>query len=235
MSTEIGRKPATAGINTAHLHLVSHKLCPYVQRSVITLIEKGIPYTRTDIDLAAKPEWFLQLSPTGKVPLLRVDQQHTLFESAVICEYLDEISAGPLLPHEPLERARHRAWIEFGSAILNLIARLYSADDEAEFDAARLALRARFQRLEPVVVAPYFTGTAFGLVDAVYGPIFRYFDVFESVTDLRIFEGLTNVQCWRQALGERASVRQAVSADYPQALLAFVHARNSWLAGLCRG
>ncbi|GGB99107.1 glutathione S-transferase [Marinobacterium zhoushanense] len=219
-------------INARHLHLVSHKLCPYVQRSVITLIEKGVPYTRTDIDLAAKPEWFRELSPTGKVPLLQIDHRHTLFESAVICEYLDEITEKPLLPEEPLQRAQHRAWIEFGSAVLNLIARLYNAGYEVDFDAARQALRERFLRLEPVIAAPYFTGTAFGLVDAVYGPIFRYFDVFESRTDLGIFDGLPNVQHWRQSLRQRESVRQAVDPDYPQALIAFVQARNSWLARL---
>jgi len=228
----IETNPVQAGTHRSALHLISHSLCPYVQRSVITLIEKGVPYSRTDIDLAAKPEWFKRLSPTGKVPLLRIDDRHTLFESAVICEYLDETTEQPLLPRDPLERARHRAWIEFGSAILNQIARLYSVNDEAGFDDVRMTLRESFRRLEPVVATPYFTGTEFGLVDAVYGPIFRYFDVFESVTDLRIFDGLPNVLRWRQALRERESVKRAVGADYPQALTAFVQARNSRLARL---
>ncbi|MBV1787506.1 glutathione S-transferase family protein [Marinobacterium sp. D7] len=232
MNIAASPRPAPAIHRVSHLHLISHKLCPYVQRSVITLIEKGVPYARTDIDLAAKPEWFREISPTGKVPLLQIDNRHTLFESAVICEYLDETTETPLLPQDPLERARHRAWIEFGSAILNQIARLYSVNDETGFDDVRTTLRESFQRLEPVVVTPYFTGTEFGLVDAVFGPIFRYFDVFESVTDLGIFDGLPNVRYWRQSLRERESVRQAVGADYPQTLIAFVEARNSWLARL---
>ena len=84
------------------LHLVSHHLCPYVQRAVIVAFEKGVVLERTSIDLAAKPDWFLVLSPTGKVPLLRVSDDigahHVLFESAAICEYLDETVASPLLP-----------------------------------------------------------------------------------------------------------------------------------------
>ena len=53
--------------------LISHVLCPYVQRAVIVLTEKRIPFRRVDIDLADKPEWFRAISPLGKVPLLRID------------------------------------------------------------------------------------------------------------------------------------------------------------------
>src|SRR3989337_1446247 len=100
-----------------HLRLISHKLCPYVQRAVIVATEKGIEFERVDIDLADKPDWFLAISPTGKVPLLEVTEtdgsKHVLFESAVIAEYLDEIGGGErLLPADPLLRARERAWVE---------------------------------------------------------------------------------------------------------------------------
>ena len=56
----------------AALKLISHKLCPYVQRAVIALTEKGVPFERIDIDLANKPDWFLKISPLGKVPVLLV-------------------------------------------------------------------------------------------------------------------------------------------------------------------
>src|SRR4051794_14761267 len=110
------------------LTLVSHKLCPYVQRAVIALTEKGVPFTRRDVDLANKPDWFLRDSPLGKTPVLLVNDA-AIFESAVILEYLEETQANPLHPADPLARAEHRAWIEFGSAILNDIGALYSAAD----------------------------------------------------------------------------------------------------------
>ena len=68
----------------AALKLISHKLCPYVQRAVIALTEKGVPFERIDIDLANKPDWFLKISPLGKVPVLLVetaDGEAALFES----------------------------------------------------------------------------------------------------------------------------------------------------------
>ena len=56
----------------APLKLISHKLCPYVQRAVIALTEKGVAFERIDIDLANKPDWFLAISPLGKTPVLQI-------------------------------------------------------------------------------------------------------------------------------------------------------------------
>src|SRR6185503_201029 len=94
------------------LTLVSYHLCPYVQRVAIALMEKGLAFERVYVDLAEKPAWFLAQSPLGKTPLLQVDDV-ALFESSVICEYLEETTPHPLHPGDPLERARHRGWMEF--------------------------------------------------------------------------------------------------------------------------
>src|ERR1700743_3687123 len=135
------------------LKLISHKLCPYVQRAVIALTEKGVSFERIAIDLANKPDWFLTISPLGKTPVLLVGD-HAIFESAVILEYLEETQARPLHPADALHAAEHRAFIEFGSAVLNDIAGLYSAADEAIFNAKAVQLEARFVRLETRVVGP---------------------------------------------------------------------------------
>lgn len=59
-------------MSTHDLTLISHPLCPFVQRSAIVLLEKNVPFDRVNVDLSAKPDWFLALSLTGKVPLLKV-------------------------------------------------------------------------------------------------------------------------------------------------------------------
>lgn len=223
------------------LELVSHPLCPYVQRAVVTLLEKDIPHRRTYIDLAQKPDWFRQISPLGKVPLLKVGQD-VLFESAVICEYLDEITPGSLHPADPLQKAQHRSWIEFGSSILNSIAGFYSAPSQAKFEQKRNELAGKFLRVEqslnersfeqPLGNQSYFAGPTFSLVDGVYGPIFRYFDVFDSIDEFGIFVNLPKLQQWRQLLQVRPSIQQAVSQDYPQRLLLFLRQRQSYLSTL---
>jgi glutathione S-transferase len=219
---------------SAKLKLISHRLCPYVQRAVIALTEKGVPFERIDVDLANKPDWFLAISPLGKTPVLQVGDK-VIFESAVILEYLEETQPKPLHPADPLTRAEHRAWIEFGSAVLGDIAGFYAAPDEAAFTAKALQLEARFARLETRIAAsPWFDGDEFSLVDAVFGPVFRYFDVFDTIADFGILAGKPKLARWRKALAARPSVRAAVSADYPVLLRDFLNRRNSWLSQLQR-
>ena len=214
------------------LELVSHALCPYVQRAVIALTEKGVPFTRTVVDLDDKPTWFTALSPLGKVPLLRVDGV-VLFESAVICDYLDETLEPRLHPIDLLERARHRAWIEFASTVLNDIWRLYTAPDETTFAARRADLATRFDQIETVLgEGRWFGGERFSLVDAAFGPVFRYFDVFDTFLDLKLFDGLPKVSAWRHALAARPSVQGAVAPDYPERLRAFVVRQGGYLGQL---
>ena len=215
---------------TAPLTLVSHALCPYVQRAAIVLAEKGMPFERRDVDLAHKPAWFLEISPLGKTPVLLVGDE-PVFESAVICEYLDETVSPALHPADPLQRARERGWMEFGSSILNTIAGFYKATDEATLQAKAAELRARFVQLESVLGrGPFFRGASFSLVDAVFGPVFRYFDTFELIADFGFFDGLPRVTRWRQSLAARASVRDAARPDYAELLLAFLRQRPSALA-----
>lgn len=214
------------------LRLVSHHLCPYVQRAVISLTEKGVPFERATIDLADKPDWFKAISPLGKVPLLDVDGR-VLFESAAILEYLEDTVAPALHPADPIARAEHRGWIEFGSAILTDIAGLYNAADEIAFDAKRRLLRQRFERVEARLIAsPWFDGAYFSLVDAVFGPVFRYFDVFETISAFGILDDLPKISLWRKALSERASVRDAAPDGYSRRLVAFLKARNAWISRL---
>jgi glutathione S-transferase len=212
--------------------LISHKLCPYVQRAVIALTEKGVPFERIDIDLANKPDWFLKISPLGKTPVLVVGDK-AIFESAVILEYLEETQPNALHPADALDRAEHRGWIEFGSAVLNDIAGFYAAKDEATLKAKAAQLEQKFARLEArVVAAPWFDGEKFSLVDAVFGPVFRYFDVFDEIGDFGILAGKPKLAQWRKNLAARPSVRGAVSADYPALLRDFIERRQSWLSQL---
>jgi glutathione S-transferase len=215
---------------SAELVLVSHALCPYVQRAAILLAEKGARFERRDVDLGAKPQWFLDVSPLGRTPVLLVGGT-PIFESAVICEYLDETLEPRLHPADPLQRAQERSWMEFGSATLSGIAALYAAPDASALQGRAAELRGRFEQLEVVLGSgPYFAGERFGLVDAVFGPVFRYFDVIDRIEDFGLWLNLPRVCRWREALARRPSVVSAVDAAYPERLLQFVRARGSELA-----
>ena len=217
------------------LTLVSHHLCPYVQRAAIVLAEKGVRFERCYIDLAHKPDWFHAISPLGKVPLLLVrrdgNDTAALFESAVICEYIEETQMGVQLhPSDPLERAGHRGWIEFGSSILADLWGFETATDANSYEAKRKMLAGKFGRIEKVLTAaPFFAGQHFSIVDAVYAPIFRYFDVFDTIADTEVFAQTPKVRAWRAALRRRPSVANAVTADYADRLRAFLAERDAHL------
>ncbi len=217
--------------------LVSHPMCPYVQRASIALTEKAVAFERIDVDLSNKPDWFKAISPLGKVPLLRVrlpgEDETVLFESVAILEYLEDTHPRPLHPADPVARARHRAWIEFGSSMLSDIGSFYSALDEVALTAKAQRLGEKFARVESELgEGPWFAGARFSLVDAVFGPVFRYFDVFDEIADFGIFTGKPKTLEWRKELSQRPSVRSAVAADYPDRLRTFIEANESHLSSL---
>ncbi|MFN8993516.1 MAG: glutathione S-transferase family protein, partial [Pseudomonadota bacterium] len=177
--------------------LVSFDLCPYVQRAAITLLEKGVPFNRVTIDLANKPDWFKAISPLGKVPLLQVGDT-VLFESSPIVEYLDEVHAPRLHPADPLVRARHRAMVEMASSMLADVWVIETTADTKAFDDRVAQLRQKAGRIEALLSdGPYFAGAAFSIVDAVFAPLFRYFDTFDRFMDDPVFPDLPRLSAWR--------------------------------------
>lgn len=218
------------------LTLISHPLCPFVQRAAIVLLEKQVAFERINVDLNAKPAWFLALSPTAKVPLLQIQQpdgeEEILFESMAICEYLDETQPGPhLYPANPLARAKHRAWIEFGSATLGEAWGYLNAKDHASAEVKATSFKERLVQLENVPgLGPYFDGETFGMVDAVFAPIFRYFDTLETDGVASIFADVPKINAWRRNLRGRASVIGAVSVDYQALFLAHLRRQKAVLA-----
>ncbi|MEO5672436.1 MAG: glutathione S-transferase family protein [Ramlibacter sp.] len=218
------------------LTLVSHVLCPYVQRASIVLAEKGVPFERRWVDLSAKPAWFNAISPLGKTPVLLVVDK-PVFESAVICEYLDETLGPRLHSEDALQRATHRGWIEFGSAVLNEIWAYYTAPDAAALQARSASLLARFAQVEAALNArgPWFAGEHFGMVDAVFAPVFRYFDAFEKAGQVGWFDATPRVAAWRRSLASRPSVRDAVGPDFAERLREFLLSRGSELSRSMKG
>ncbi|GAA78241.1 glutathione S-transferase family protein [Pseudoalteromonas sp. BSi20495] len=221
----------------AQLTLISHPLCPFVQRAAIVLMEKNVPFERINVDLSAKPDWFLALSPLGKVPLLKISQtdnsEAIIFESMVICEYLEESQSGAdLYPIDALAKAQQRGWVEFGSSTLTEAWQFLNAKDSFIADSKQTAFRNKLKQLEAVLTeGPYFNGTSFGMVDAVFAPIFRYFDLLNPTVSQPIFENLPRVTAWRVALASRESVIAAVSVDYAEQFQQHLVKQQALLAG----
>ncbi len=202
--------------------LVSFDICPYVERSRIVLLEKGLPHDVEFIELAHKPAWFLELSPMGRVPLLRVDGR-PVFESMVINELLDELEPEPpLFPADPVARAEARGWIVFandvvmpaGSGAMLAIAGDAKGDALAKpLGAVRDALGKLERKLE--TGGPFFLGQAFSLVDASYAPFFRRWRLAERWRgpEAQVLGAFPKVSAWIGAMLARPSVAAAEPAE----------------------
>jgi glutathione S-transferase len=213
------------------LELVSFKICPFVQRAVITLRHKQTPFKLTHIDLSEPPPWFTSISPFGKVPLLRVDGQHVIFESAVIDEFLDEITGGGLLPGDPLLRAIDRSWIEFGSAcLLQLSAQLHATDRET-FETSANELGAKLKWLEATLDRPpWFNGDSLSLVDFAYAPLFMRTEILALGDTLYPTDQLPRTAAWGRRLLELPAVRDSVVADFPELLRNYIRRKAPYAA-----
>lgn len=209
------------------LKLVSFTLCPYVQRAMIVLQEKNVPFDIEYIDLSEPPPWFYDISPLEKVPVLLVNDE-PLFESMVICDYLDEITEGSLYPEDPFAKAKNRAWIEFGNDILSTTYEFYSTEDKKRFNHAKETLIDRFEVLEEEIgEGNYFNGEEFSMIDAVYGPVFRYHQRIAGYKDYGLFEDAPNIKAWGDRLMQRPSVINSVPQSYDSDMTAYLQKLDS--------
>ena len=210
------------------LHLISFKTCPYVQRAVITLNQKNVEHEVTFIDLADPPEWFLEISPLGKVPVLKIDDE-VIFESAVINEYLDEITGGELQPKDPLQRAKNRAWIEVASDMLGNSYMMKTATDQAGYEKYRDMLVTKLRRVENRLgEGPWFNGEQFTLADTAFAPLFMHNAVADYRFSVIDAETMPKVTAWSKRLLDLPAVKNSVVPEFEDLYLKAIEKANSY-------
>jgi glutathione S-transferase len=210
------------------IRLISFKTCPYVQRAVITLRHKQVDFDIVHVDLADPPDWFLELSPLQKVPVLEVDGE-VLFESAVINEYLDDITGGELQPKDPLHRARNRAWIEFASNMIGNLYMMKMSKDEASYYRYRERLQDLLLRVEQRLGdGPWFDGEDFSLCDTAFAPFFRQDCVFDGKLSVLDAEATPKTAAWAGRLLALPEVRDSVVDEFEELYLAAMQKNGSY-------
>lgn len=215
------------------LELISTKRCPFVQRSVITLNYKGIGHKMVFVDLDDPPDWFLEISPMGRVPVLRVDGKTAIFESAVINEFIDDVTPPSLHPADPLQRALNKSWIEFGGTCCSLTFQLMVAADKQAYDETVRQLSTNLRYVEGVLGdGPYFNGDAFALIDAAYAPIFIRLDVFGDLLGLDIMADLPKIRDWASVLLAMPAVQSARVPELPDLFRRLITSRNAYAQAL---
>jgi len=215
------------------LELISTKRCPFVQRSIITLNHKGIDHRMTFVDLDNPPQWFQEVSPLGRVPVLRVDGEAVVFESAVINEFLDDITPGQLHPSDPLQRAINKSWIEFGGDCCSLTFQVMVAEDQQAYDSLIAELADNLARVEEALSdGPFFNGSEFALIDAAYAPLFIRLDVFRELLGINITEDLPKIQAWQSRLLALEEVQKARVPELPDLFRKLITSRKAYARSL---
>lgn len=211
------REPDRAA-GAPRLQLVSSATCPFAQRTRMALLEKDLPFAFTEISLDDKPDWFVALSPYGKVPLLR-DGDVVLYESAVINEYLEEVFPEPaLMPADPAGRARARIWIDFANVrLIPFVYRLMMAQepDAQTRQAARLteALDRMEDWLGGLGAGPYWLGEALTLADLSFYPHLERFCALEHYRGFRIPDAHVRLRDWLTLMRARPSAEAVARTD----------------------
>jgi len=210
-------------------HLVSFDLCPYVQRSVATLEEKGVEYDITYIDLANKPDWFLEISPMGKVPVLRMGDI-ALCESSVIAEYLDEAFGLSLHPEDVLIKAHRRAWMSYVSGLGAAGYMLMTVGNEAAAHKAADQANDKLARIEEQVVGPFWGGVCFELIDACSASFLqRLLWADARAPQLGLFKDAPKCRAWAEALVVHPSVVASLKPDIESIFDAYLADKGAWL------
>jgi len=212
--------------------LVSFKTCPWVQRAAIVLREKNVAFEFRHIESDNRPDWFLAISPHKKVPVLRIDEKTSLFESNAIAEYLDETIAPRLHPEAPVLRAINRAWTDYVPTFASAVTATGYADGEASYQASAEKIPAAFDRLERALekqgAGPYFNGAKYSLVDAAYAPFLQRYFFLDRVKPLGIIEKFPRLKAWAEALIKRPSTHSFPEAEFEALYRQNLKRRKVW-------
>lgn len=211
--------------------LISFSLCPFVQRCVIALIEKKVDYDIEYIDLDNKPEWFLKISPYGRVPLLLVEND-VLFESNIILEYLDEVYKPVLHPNNSVTKAKHRAWMDFCGGLIGTQYKLTTAKDKTSWEQAVLQMEQDLKLLSAQVKTPYFSGSDFHLVDVAFAPFWHRMELLNLGEFIAIPENLLQ---WSKHLLARPSLTKSLTKEAPKLYQEFLEKKEAYLLKLRNG
>jgi glutathione S-transferase len=214
--------------------LVSFKTCPWVQRAAIVLREKGVEFEFRHITPDNRPDWFLAISPHKKVPVLRVDDSVSLFESNAIAEYLDETIAPRLHPSDPVARALNRAWTDYVPTFSSTVTGHAYAKTEADYNASIAGIETAFGRLEQALekkgAGRFFNGEDYSLVDAAYAPFLQRYAFLDRIKPLGKIEAYPRLKAWSDALLARQSTHSFPAAEFEAMYRANVKARGVYVS-----
>ncbi|XP_066288692.1 glutathione S-transferase omega-1-like isoform X2 [Branchiostoma lanceolatum] len=208
------------------LRLYSMRFCPYAQRTRLFLAAKGIEHETINIHLREKPEWFLEKTPVGQVPVLEKDGK-IVYESLVCNEYLDGIYPDKCItPRDPLEKARQSMVLALWDAKVAGFYNKLVFGKEDERPAAAKQFVDGLQYIENALTQLYFSGDNAGALDFNLWPWFERFSMLKSCVGVEVsVDEFPKLTAWMERMLELPEVKACsfspeVHDQYGKTLLA---------------
>lgn len=212
------------------IKIVSFKICPFVQRVTALLEAKEVPYEIEFIDLKNKPQWFLDISPTGQVPVLVTEDGDALFESDAIVEYIEEVTNPLVADVSPTQRAQDRAWSYQASKHYLVQCSTMQSKDKETLAERTEKLNKSFDKAEKQLGdGPYFNGSQLGNVDIAWLPLLHRAQIVEQHSGFDFFAKYPKVKAWQQALAKTGLYEKSVSDDFLEKFSNFYLAERTFL------
>ncbi len=207
------------------IELFLFNFCPFAQRVQMSLIHSQLPFEKIMLNPAKMPDDFSDISPLGNVPVLRINKTHTIFESAVINDYIAQISPQSMEPEDQVLRAQMRAWSEYSGSCMGALMQVLQAIDIIGVKENNKALIAKFDILSKQMQGsgPFFYGQQYTSIDSTYAPLFLRMKTLSQLSTDFSYEGLpNNIQQWMDSLLESQPLKQATEDNFSEIYRSFI-------------
>ncbi len=217
------------------IKVISFTICPFVQRVTALLEAKDIPYTVEYISLSDKPEWFMEISPNGQVPVLVTEKGTALFESDAIVEYLEEAYA-PLEENVDSEqKALDRAWSYLATKHYLVQCTTMSSADSETFSTRLEKLNKAISRMEKTLGdGPYFKGDRLSNIDIAWLPLLHRAAIIEKHTGCDFFTKYPKVQAWQREVLATGLAEKSVAVNFEEAFTGYYLSGKTFLGSIER-
>ncbi|XP_040217769.1 glutathione S-transferase omega-1-like [Rana temporaria] len=203
------------------IRLYSMRFCPFAQRARLVLVAKGVKHEVVNINLKNKPDWYFELNPSGMVPTIETSDGKIIYESAIVCEYLDDVFPGAkLIPSDPYAKAEQRMLLEAFSAVTPVFYQIvFAQKDNKDTTELKSQFLEKLKKLEEALAkkkTPFFGGKSVSFIDYMVWPWFERFSVFALEG---LLDNTPNIKAWNDHMLQDPAVKATFTA--PEVLLEF--------------
>jgi glutathione S-transferase len=206
------------------MKLLGSLTSPYVRKARVVLAEKKIEYTFELDNPWEENSRVPDANPLGKVPVLVIEDDSTLFDSRVIVEFLDSVSPiSRLVPADNREKIEVKRWEALADGVLDAAVAVVLERRRPPKQRSEATIKRQMDKIERGLAVmsrdladkPWCTGIAFTLADIACGVALGYLDFRHDSVDWRVLH--PNLAKLAAKLAERPSFADTAPREAPPA------------------